>query len=322
MTRLAVVVAALAVVVAGCAGQTQVAQERSTASPRSAPSTSARTPTPTTTNVSTAAPTRPYVLKGRLHVGDLVVPGRFGVLTTAGDVWLAHRMDGPMAWGVGSSVHTLPVEAEAKLSTNGRWIAVSPGFDACMGNTGATACTLRLLDTTGKDAPRRVTIRRTLSARPGGTTQVDVLGVTGQGVVVVSVYDGGWQERYWDALGGAQALQSQADDRNVTDWTQDSGQTGVGPGGHWALKTAWAERGSDFSRRTTRVLEARRITGRRTTVRLHAPRGWSFAPSESGNLVFWESPTAFLMLVVDSRRGGDRLTRCNIRLATCVLVTG
>ena len=72
----------------------------------------------------------------------------------------------------------------------------------------------------------------------------------------------------------------------------------------------------------TLALERRAVERGLTTVRLHAPRGWSFAASGDGNVVFWESPAAFLVLVVDSRMGGDRLTRCNLPLATCVLVAG
>ena len=56
-------------------------------------------------------------------------------------------------------------------------------------------------------------------------------------------------------------------------------------------------------------------------VPLYAPTGWFFArATPADDVVFWEDADTFLARVVDSRQSGDRLARCDLPLATCVLV--
>jgi hypothetical protein len=103
-----------------------------------------------------------------------------------------------------------------------------------------------------------------------------------------------------------------------------------GPGGAWVLATRWLVR---FYQRhelkgalepTTPTLRLRALgkLGRLgDPVPLHAPTGWFFARATTADeVVFWESADAFLARVVDSRQSGDRLARCDLPLATCVLV--
>jgi hypothetical protein len=299
------------------------------------------------------------VLKGHLHVGGQVVPGRFWAVTAAGKAWVALPRQGSAVWGVGTTAHALRRGAEARLSADGRYLVVSSGSEACLGyDARRSTCVVRLLDATGKVAPRRLTIRRTMG-RPGTAMQVEVLGVTDQGAVVLNRFaDHSWDDLVWDAAGGAHGTQPltylpPSRDWAVQGWEQGGfgpagfefstgsgperwlgeivdGQlrprvrlpenTTPGPGARWVLGTAWQQTrpGSASGPRTTRVLRAWRPQRRGKPVRLRAPHGWSFAQDTGPSPVSWESADAFLALLVDARQGGDRLARCDIPLATCV----
>ena len=337
------------VVVAGCVGEARTEQ-----APPSPPHSTPASPTPTPPSaptVSTEAPTRPYVLRRRLHVGGQVLPGRFYGVTARGDAWVALSVQGSTFWGVGTTAHRLPNGARGWLSTDGRYLLTASRWDVCGGDGGHT-CVIRLLDASGEEPTRRLVMRR----------PIEVVGVTDQGVVVLT--EGAalrWDELLWDAAGGAHSVQSLEDSPPMTEWAMQGWEPGgfglagfqfsagnvpgqwlgdiidgqlrprlrlpdntePGPGGRWVLGNPWMQTPAAQlpGPRTTRILRAWSLKRPGKPVRLRAPRGWSFAAAAADpSLVFWESADAFLALVVDTREGGDRLARCDIPLATCVTV--
>lgn len=321
--------------------------------------TSASTPTPGVVNA--AAPTVPYLLKGRLHVGRAVLPGRYAGVIVRGTTWLGwERWDGPRTWGTGTTTHRLPAVNAAEISSEGRFLATVSGGEHCEGvglNSEHKKCVVRLLDTSGAQPPRRLVVART----------VVLVGVTDQGIVVLT--EGAalrWDELIWDAAGGADGVVPIEDSPGMREWAMHDwgpgsfGNAGFeffapnvsqrwlgelvdgeirarfriprdvepGPGGAWVLSNPWTS--VDWRNLkgalepTTATLRARSLGKRGSLgppVPLHAPTGWFFARATPGDgVVFWEDADTVLARVVDSRQSGDRLARCDLPLATCVLV--
>lgn len=352
MRKLLALVAVLAV--SGCSADATAPQP---AQPTEQ-TTSAGSPA---SGVLTAAPTRPYLLKGRLHVGRDVLPGRYAGLVVRGKTWLGwKRWDGPRFWGTDTTTHRLPAVNAVEISTDGRFIATVSGGEHCEGvglNREHKKCVVSLLDTSGTQPPRRLVVGRT----------VVLAGVSEQGVVVLTEgADLGWDELMWDATGGADGVVPIDDSPRMQAWAMHDwgpgsfGAAGFeffapnvserwlgefvdgqvrprfpipdavepGPGAAWAIGTAWASLGQRRLRAafepTTATLRARTL-GKQgklgEPVRLRAPAGWFFARGpQPGDVVFWEDADTFLVRVVDSRQSGDRLARCDLPLATCVLV--
>jgi hypothetical protein len=172
--------------------------------------TSGSTPS---SGVSTAEPTLPYLLKGRLHVDGRILPDRYAGAVVRGSTWLAwERWDGPKVWGTGSTAHRLSAVNAVQVSPGGRFIATVSGGEHCEGvglNGEHRTCTVRLLDTSGAQPLRRLVVART----------VVLVGVTDQGVVLLTEgADLRWDELVWDAAGGADAVQPLVDSAPLREW--------------------------------------------------------------------------------------------------------
>ena len=338
------------VVVAGCVGEARTEQ-----APPSPPHSTPASPTPTppsTPTVSTEAPTRPYVLRRRLHVGGA---------GASRPLLRRHGTRRCLGGSLGAGVNVVGGGHDcAPASERGAGMAVDrrplPPHRFAVGRLrrrrGRHTCVIRLLDTSGEEPTRRLVMRRT----------IEVVGVTDQGVVVLT--EGAalrWDELVWDAAGGAHSVQSLEDSPPMTEWAMQGWEPGgfglagfqfsagnvpgqwlgdiidgqlrprlrlpdntePGPGGRWVLGNPWMQTPAAQlpGPRTTRILRAWSLKRPGKPVRLRAPRGWSFAAAAADpSVVFWESADAFLALVVDTRKGGDRLARCDIPLATCVTV--
>jgi hypothetical protein len=321
--------------------------------------TSASTPTPRAGIA--AAPTVPYLLKGRVHVGRAVLPGRYDGVIVRGRTWLSwERSDGSRTWGTGATTHRIPAVNGAEISPDGRFIATVSGGEHCEGvglNSAHKSCVVRLLDTTGAQPPRRLVVART----------VVLAGVSDQGVVVLT--EGAalrWNELMWDATGGADGVVPIEDSPGMRAWAMHDWGPGSfdnagfeffapnvsqrwlgelvdgqvrarfpiplhvepGPGGAWVLRNPWTSASwrdlKGALEPTTATLRARSL-GKHgelgAPVPLHAPTGWFFAGATAGDdVAFWEDADTFLARVVDSRQSGDRLVRCDLPRATCVLV--
>jgi hypothetical protein len=320
--------------------------------------TSAGTPT---SGVSAAAPTVPYLLKGRVHVGGEVLPGRYAGFVVRGKTWLGwQHWEGRRTWGTGTTKHRLPAVNAVEISPGGRFIATVSGGEHCEGvglNTENKQCIVELLDTSGAERPRRLVVART----------VVLAGVSDHGVVVLT--EGAalrWNELMWDAAGDADGVVPIEDSPEMTAWAMhDWGPGGFGnagfefvapnvsqrwlgelvdgevrarfpipedvepgPGGAWVLRDPWVSVNwrhlKGALEPTTTTLRARSL-GKHgdlgAPVLLRAPGGWSFARApQPGDVVFWEDADTFVARVVDSRQSGDRLARCDLPRATCVLV--
>src|SRR5690348_9733097 len=101
------------VVIAGCGGgpgtkDAPLSGRHATPVPTKPPPATPASPVASTPTLGASRPTGPYALKGRLHVGDQVIPGRFGVVTARAGAWVAYSMDGTMVWGKGAEAHRLP----------------------------------------------------------------------------------------------------------------------------------------------------------------------------------------------------------------------
>lgn len=319
--------------------------------------TSASTPT---SGVSTAAPTVPYLLKGRVHAGGQVMPGRYAGFAVRGKTWLGwERWEGRRTWGTDTTAHRLPAVNAVEMSPDGRFIASVSGGEHCEGvglNTEHNTCIVSLVDTSGAQDPRRLVVART----------VVLAGVSDQGVVVLTEGAGlRWNELMWDATGGADGVVPIEDSPAMRAWAMHDwgpgsfGNAGfeffapnvsqrwlgelvdgqvrarfriprdveLGPGGAWVVRHPWLGGWRDLKgalEPTTATLQARSL-GKHgnlgAAVQLRAPADWSFArAAEPGDVVFWEDADTFVARVVDSRQSGDRLARCDLPLATCVLI--
>ena len=357
MRKLLTLLVAL-VVVTGCGGEART-EQAPPSPPQSTPASPTPTPPPTsspeppsTPTVSTEAPTRPYVLKRRLHVDGQVLPGRFDLVTARGDTWVALSVQGSTSWGVGTTAHRLPDGARGWLSPEGRYLLTASRWEDCGDDGGRHTCVIRLLDTSGEEPARRLVMRRTIEVV--GVTDQGVVVLT-EGAALrwdELVWDaaGGaravqpledsppmteWAMQGWEPGGfGLAGFEFSAG--NVPGrWLGDivDGQlrprlrlpdnTEPGPGGRWVLGNPWMQTPAAQlpGPRTTRILRAWKLERPGQPVQLLAPRGWSFAEADaSPSVVFWESADTFLALVLDARKGGDRLARCDIPLATCVTV--
>jgi hypothetical protein len=314
-----------------------------------------------TSGVNTAAPTLPYLLKGRLYVEGQVLPGRYAGVIVRGKTWLGwEHWDGPRTWGTGATTHRLPAVNAAEISSDGRFIATVRGGEHCEGvglNSEHKKCVVSLLDTSGAQPPRRLVVPRT----------VVLAGVSDQGVVVLT--EGAalrWNELMWDATGGADRVVPIEDSPGMREWAMHDwgpgsfGNAGFefftpnvsqrwlgelvdgevrarfripedvepGPGGAWVLADPWWYQDGPPELEGALELTVPTFTGRTlgkrgrlgAPVLLHAPTGWFFARVTVDDMVYWEDPDTFLARVVDSRQSGDRLARCDLPLATCVLV--
>jgi hypothetical protein len=276
--------------------------------------TSGSTPS---SGVSTAEPTLPYLLKGRLHVEGRILPGRYRGVIVRGSTWLGwERWDGPWAWGSGSTTHPLPARTTSMLSPSGRYLATVTGGEHCEGvglNREHKKCTVGLLDTSGAQPPRRLVVART----------VVLVGVTDQGVVLLTEgADLRWDELVWDAAGGADAVHPLVDSAPLREWAMQGwepagfGHAGFelhtgnvperwlgeivgsevrlrfpipenvepGPGGAWVLRNPWtlsARRDLNGALEPTAATLRVRSLGKHgklgPPVLLRAPARWSFA---------------------------------------------
>lgn len=338
-------VPALALLLAGCGTGVTSTDETAASSPASTPA-KADAPAP----VSPVPPEHAYVLKNRLHVGGQQLPGKYAGLTSHGDTWIAYVRGGDSPgwiWGVGTTVHPVP-GAVVQLSPRGRYVATATD-NGCSVDEGA--CVLRFFDTrTGRKA--RLGLRGRFDLI-GVTDQGAVLvkegnpqsrghkvweaarGATSTRPVVEVGVMSGWAMNDWDAAFGNAGLTlccgnirgqwlGELVDGEVRRGRPIPKDVEPGPAGHWWVLNAWINRvprtpGAGRVA-TTRAIEVRQVRDDGGHVRLPAPEGWTFAAADWSGVVQWEDADTFLARVVDARGGGDRLARCDIPLATCVLV--
>ncbi len=219
-------------------------------------------------------------------------------------------------------------------------------------------CTVRLRDTSGAEPDRRLRVTRTVVLvgvtdhgavvlTEGAALRWDELvwDAAGGADAVQSLVDSPplreWARQGWEPNGfghaGFELHTGNVPGRWLGDIVDGEARLrfqipdGVepGPDGAWVLATRWAVSQNRRELKgalepTTPTLRVRAL-GKRgrlgAPVPLQAPTGWFFARATPGDdAVFWEDADTFVARVVDSRQSGDRLARCDLPLATCVLV--
>ncbi|WP_134742470.1 hypothetical protein [Nocardioides sp. 503] len=312
--------------------------------PQPAPSPS---PTVTETDVSTAAPTVPYVVDGRLYSGGEQVPGEWWGLQTGGEVWLAVQSDGSWWWGrPGAEPRRLEGEVQQSpaLSPDGgyvAWIDVSSGKAVLTGAdtqpagegfgdapiedlpTSEDGVGLTVPAVTDEGDVFVTGMRTRLMWRAqfeDQRTVVDltqtapaqrVLQATVAGLVVVDESDGPT-----DSAETAPYLATVSGEGRIDEVsplpTFDSLE--VSTAGTWLVRSAGGTTVGDVM--GTATLQAQPTVGGDEVV-LRAPQGGAFGNSswhweDDDNLIAWVTPAG--------RDDGGQATRCNVSLGKCVLL--
>ncbi len=329
------VAAAVVLIVAGALAV--VVTARGGREPQPAPPPPSPSRTDSVGRIPRTAPTVPYVLDQRLYVDGEQVPGSWWSVRSGDAGWLALRTDNTWWWGRGPEAHAIEgrLDVPPVLSPNGKYVGevvtengagVLSGFDTDPAGEGLGGVPV---DRGDPQDGSTVTVRavtddgRVIAQGTNGAvlwlplvdnSTVDlgetapgrqVLGSTPAGLIVNDGAD--------DATMGAPYLAEISDAGELTRIgalpTHDD--LVVSAGGGWL---AWTAPGSTSGEVTSiSALRAQSVdgTGRAT---LTAPDGWGFRVREWA----WEDDDHLVSPVVGD--GGDRMARCSVRSARCVLI--
>ena len=294
--------------------------------------------------IPTTAPMVPYVLEQRLYVDGAQVPGSWWSVRGGDAGWLALRTDNTWWWGRGAEQNEItgPHDVPPVISPNGRYIAevrtengegILTAFDT--GADGETlgsvpvalgdredgsTVSIRAVTNDGKViAQGTETSLLWLPLRGNGTVDLSVtapgqqiLGSASDGLVVTDgaggVTDGASGEPYLAQITDAGELTSRGTIPAHDDVL-------VSPGGAWLVWTAPGTTGGEVTSIPTLEVETVEGTQRAT---LTAPDGWGFRVRAWE----WEDDDQLVSPVVrDGGRGGERMVRCGVQPARCVLIT-
>lgn len=318
-------VAAVVLLVVGCAVAIEAisggSHEIDPAPPR---------PTPgqveTDVRIPTTVPATPYVLGQRLYVDGRQVPGEWWLVEHGADAWVAWRSDQTWWWGRGPEASEIGgiTEDGPVISPNGRYVgevlaggtlngfetgANGEGFglgvpvdpdervravtdDGRVIAQGATSAVLWLpwVDNSTVDLTETAPDQQFLASTPAGLVVTD--GVDGA-PYLAEISDAGVLTK----VGDLPANDSLA----------------VSPGGR---SLAWTTPGT-LGGEVTEVgsLEAQRVDGS-GRVTLRPPTGWGFRVHAWA----WEDDELLVSPVVSDDGSTQRLVRCSIAAARCVLV--
>lgn len=309
--------------------------------PPAASRTQAPTPTEAPTPLARTAPRIPYVLDKQLYVDGVQVPGAWWSVQSGDAGWIALNDDSTWWWGTGPTAHKLSMSRDISpmISPNGRYIVmvevqegrtVVTGFDVRRGGDGLGAVPVDP-GKTGEGDPVRVravtddgvvvvqgmaTSLMWLPLKDGATVDLDatapgqvILRGTPNGVVAVGGANGS------DGATGAPYLAE----------LSDAGQLSrirslpryddlvVGPG-RWLLWVPPGSMGGEVVALGT--LEVQTIDGADRAT-MTAPRGWGF------KVLAWaweDAEHVIAPVLADSDQTNERIARCDVRSAQCVLV--
>ncbi len=308
------------------------------------PAPSSPTRTEPVVKTPTTAPTVPYVLDQRLYVDGERVPGTWWSVQVGDAGWLALRTDNTWWWGQGPEPTAITgrLDVPPVISPNGRYVAevrsengkdVVTGFDTRSGGEGlgdvpvdvgdpqgGSAVTIRAVTNDGKVIAQGAnTSLLWLPLAGNGTVDLTatapgqvILGSTSAGLIVTDgaggVIDGASGEPYLAEISDAGELTRlgaiPAHDDVV-----------VSPGAEWLAWTAPGTTGGEVT--SIPALEAQTVDGTQHAT-LTAPAGWGF----SVRAWVWEDDDYLVSPVVGDGDGdgGERMTRCSVQLASCVLI--
>ncbi len=315
------------------------------------PGPPAATPSSSPTPLARTAPSIPYVLDEQLYVDGVQVPGTWWSVKSGAAGWIALGDDGTWSWGTGPKANKLSVSRDDSpvISPNGQYIALVTtfdngrsnvtGFDVRFGGDGLGAVPVypgpagagdpirvRAVTDDGKVIvqgsgtnllwlPRgdnsTVDLNPTPQSAPAAPVDPPqvVLGSTPAGLVVVDSADG------TDGASGQPYLASISDAGEFTGLGSlpPHDDIAISPAG-WLL---WVEPGSlggEVAAVSSLQVQNLDGTGRAT---LRAPSGWDFRVMAWA----WEDDEHVVAPVVrDSGKGGERMVRCGVLPAECVLI--
>jgi hypothetical protein len=306
----------------------------------------APSPTPTrideSVTIATTAPTVTYVLDRGLYVGGERVPGDWSQVWAGPKGWIAIRTDGSWWWGWGTDPQELSGERDLPpvISPDGGYVGeirtdggqtVLSGFETRFGGEGLGAVTID-------------------PGSPEDGTQVRVRAVTDDGMVIAQ---GGDTAVLWRPLvdnetvdltetaPGIQVLANTPAGLLVTDGSHGAvdGTTGapylaevdedgtltrvasvpthddllVSTEGTWLAFTPPGSTGGEVT--SIGSFDVQPVGGSDSTT-LAAPDGWGFTVRAWA----WEDDDRLASPVVRDRDGAERMARCSVRAARCVLV--
>lgn len=303
--------------------------------PSSAPAPSDPSQAPAA--VPTTTPTVPQVVGKGLFVGGEQVDGTWWTVRGVGTGWLAQRTDDTWWWGRGTEPQALPGErnqppaispggsyvAEVLLSEGG---AVVTGLDIAAGGAPLSRLAVDLGDpgyvtVRGVTDDARVIVQgegRHLMWLPLAGGRVVDLAVTAPEQLVLASTPAGLLVT--DGENGQPYLAELADSGELTRTATVPFHDDllVSPGGRWLATVAPGSLGGEVA--SVGTLEARALDGTGPggtgPLTLRPPSGWSFRVHAWA----WEDDEHLVSAVV--RDGSERMVRCAVPVARCVLVAG
>lgn len=297
-------------------------------------------PVPSTTesappgDIATSAPTIPYVVGQRLYVDGEQVPGEYWSVSSGDASWLAIHTDYTWAWGRGPKPHDFETEPETPpvLSPSGEYLGevivengngLLTGFDTGFSGEGLSGVQI---DLGNPEDGNPVRVRAMMDdgrvIAQGATTAVLWLPLVDNSVVDLTQTAPG-QEIVANTPAGlivregedAQPYLAEISDAGVISRIGAvplNDDIVVSPGG---ASLAWVERGS-LGGEVTQIstLQAQRVDGSDQAT-LEAPDGWGFRVASWQ----WEDDDYLVVGVVDAK-GDERMARCGLLQAECVLI--
>ena len=326
------VAAAVVLILAGAV--TLVATTRGGQEPQPAPPAPSRTDS--VERIPRTAPTVPYVLDQQLYVDGEQVPGTWWSVQSGEAGWLAQRTDYTWWWGRGPKANAIEGQFDVPpvLSPNGEYVGevvddngqgMLSGFDTGFSGEGLGGVPVDLGSRTDGStvSVRAVTDDGRVIAQGTKTavlwlplvdgSTVD-LTRTAPGQVIVGNTPAGLVVT--DGEGGEPYLAEISDAGELTRiGSAPSLDAVVGsPGGTWLAGTPLGVMGGEVTSIPT--LEAQSVDGAER-VTLDAPDGWGFRVLAYA----WEDEQHLVSPVVrDDGSGGERMARCSVASARCVLV--
>lgn len=334
------VAAAVVLIIAGAVAV--VATTRGSQKLEPAPPSPSPSRTESATRLPTTAPRIPYVLDQRLYVDGEQVPGGWWSVRSGDAGWLALRTDNTWWWGRGAESYEItgPHDVPPVISPNGEYVAdvrnengegILTGFDTTaagerLGSVpvdlgdrqDGSVVSIRAVTNDGKVIAQG-TNTSLLWLPLAGNVTVDlsvtapgqqILGSTAEGLVVTDgaggVIDGAGGEPYLAEI-------SEAGELTPIGAIPAHDDVLVSPGAGWLVWTAPGTMGGEVT--STPTLEVQTVDGTQRAT-LTAPAGWGFRVRSWA----WEGEAHVVSPVLRDGDGGERMARCSVQVARCVLI--
>jgi hypothetical protein len=336
------VAAAVVLIIAGAVAVVATSRGDQKLEPAPPPPSPSPSRTEPTTRLSDVRPALPFVLDQRLYVDGEQVPGTWWSVRSGANGWLALRTDNTWWWGRGAEPNEIAGAHDVPpvISPNGEYIAevrtengegVLTGFDTTAGGgplgsvpidlgdrQDGSAVSIRAVTNDGKVIAQG-TNTSLLWLPLAGDVTVDlsetapgqqILGSAADGLVVTDgaggVIDGAGGEPYLAEI-------SEAGELTPISAIPAHDDVLVSPGAEWLVWTEPGTMGGEVT--SVSMLEVQTVDGTQRAT-LSAPDGWGFRVRSW----MWEGEDHVVSPVVRDGEGGERMARCSVQPARCVLI--